>query len=190
MDFDRMERLINQLLVLARMDEANGNAPAGEVDLPALLAELAATYDARAAAGGGAVLCQPLPPTRIGGEPALLERLFVNLLDNALKHGPAGGTIRLTLRHEPDGTCTVGVHDEGGNIPPEALGRLFDRFFRVDDCAHAGHRRHGAGAGHRPRDTRCARGGYPDRLQPRVGHAGVGPPAAAVTTTTGAKPVR
>ena len=39
-----------------------------------------------------------MPPTRVRGEGALLERLFANLLDNALKHGPAGGTIRLTLQ--------------------------------------------------------------------------------------------
>jgi heavy metal sensor kinase len=132
-DFDRMARLIDQLLVLARLDETNGDGLAEDVDLPALLAELAGTYDTRVARAGGRVICADLPPTRIRGEWALLERLFANLLDNALKHGPAGGTIRLTLRGEPDGTCAVGVHDEGGSIPPEALGRLFDRFFRVDD---------------------------------------------------------
>lgn len=132
-DFDRMERLIDQLLVLARMDETNGNGLTEKVDLAALLTDLAGMYDTRASQAGGKVTCSDSPPTLVRGDASLLGRLVANLLDNALKHGPAGGTIRLTLRHEGDAACVIGVHDEGGNIPPEALGRVFDRFFRADD---------------------------------------------------------
>jgi len=62
-----------------------------------------------------------------------LARLFGNVIDNAAKYGPPGGTISITLKSEPDSCVTVCVHDEGGNIPPEALSHLFDRFYRVDE---------------------------------------------------------
>ena len=61
-----------------------------------------------------------------------LIRLFSNVLHNATEYGPHDGTIRITLRCGPDSYATVCFHDEGGNIPPESLPHLFDRFYRVD----------------------------------------------------------
>ncbi len=61
-----------------------------------------------------------------------LVRLFSNVLDNAVRYGPPGGTIRVALKGGPDGYATVYIHDEGGNIPPDAMPHLFDRFYRVD----------------------------------------------------------
>jgi len=58
--------------------------------------------------------------------------LFTNVLDNAVKYGPSKGIIHITLTHEPDGFAVVCINDQGGNIPPEALPYLFDRFYRVD----------------------------------------------------------
>jgi len=58
--------------------------------------------------------------------------LFGNLLDNAVRYGPPGGTVRVTLENSSDRRVTVAVHDDGGRIPPDALAHLFDRFYRVD----------------------------------------------------------
>ena len=66
------------------------------------------------------------------GDEGQLRQLFDNLLDNALRYGPAGGTVRIALDDETDHRITVSVHDEGGRIPPEALSHLFERFYRVD----------------------------------------------------------
>jgi len=131
-DLDRMERLIAQILALARMDESQQPPPPQKVALHDLLGSLARTFDARAAAGGGRVVADNLPATFVPGDADELEQLFGNLLDNALVHGPAGGTVRVELAHEAAGTCAVSVHDEGGGIPPEAIARLFDRFYRAD----------------------------------------------------------
>ncbi|MDY7011619.1 MAG: sensor histidine kinase [Planctomycetota bacterium] len=67
-----------------------------------------------------------------------MVQLFSNLLDNAITHGPVGGTVRISLSHSSSTRVSVCIHDDGGNIPPDALGHLFDRFYRVDSArAHA-----------------------------------------------------
>ena len=57
--------------------------------------------------------------------------MLYNLLDNAVKYNPPGGTVRLTLRDDGDGTV-LSVADTGIGIPPEARERVFERFYRVD----------------------------------------------------------
>ncbi len=131
-DISRMERLIGQLLVLARMDEVNGPTAAAEVELDVLLGELAKTYDQKAGQVGGKVILEESPATTVRGDLDELVRLFSNVLDNAVRYGPPGGTVRVALKGGPDGYATVCIHDEGGNIPPDAMSHLFDRFYRVD----------------------------------------------------------
>src|SRR5262249_32646706 len=60
-----------------------------------------------------------------------LARLFLNLLDNAIKYTPPGGTVRVRAE-AGDAVIAVTVADTGPGIPPEHLPRLFDRFYRVD----------------------------------------------------------
>ena len=131
-DIARMERLIEQLLVLTRMDEVNGQTAAVEVPLDVLLGELAETYDKKARHSGGRVILEESSATTVRGNLDELARLFSNVLDNAVRYGPPGGTVRIALECEPDNHATVCIHDEGGNIPPETLPHLFDRFYRVD----------------------------------------------------------
>jgi len=131
-DVARMERLMGQLLVLARMDEVNGPTATAEVELDVLLGELAETYDQRAKQAGGKVILEESPATTVRGDLDELVRLFSNILDNAIRYGPPGGTVRVALKGGPDGYATVCIHDEGGNIPTDAMPHLFDRFYRVD----------------------------------------------------------
>ncbi len=132
-DISRMERLIGQLLVLARMDEVNGRTATAEVGLNVLLSELAESYDQKARQAGGKVILEQSSATPVRGDLDELVRLFSNVLDNAVRYGPSGGTVRVALQGGPDGYATVCIHDEGGNIPPEAMPHLFDRFYRVDE---------------------------------------------------------
>ncbi len=142
-DLDRMQRLIQQLLTLARIDRAPGVANAVDICLDALLLELAAACHARASDRGGKVAPGDLAPCTVRGNEEMLTLLFTNLLDNAVTYGPPGGTVRVTLEHGPGDCCTAAVQDDGGGIPPEALPRLFDRFYRVESSRD----RHAAGAG-------------------------------------------
>jgi two-component system sensor histidine kinase MprB len=72
-----------------------------------------------------------LEPTVIEGDPALLERAFINLLDNAVKFGPPQQTVRVQLHDD-----TVTVDDEGPGIAARDLPRVFERFYRADDARH------------------------------------------------------
>src|SRR6185436_14218625 len=83
---------------------------------------------------------------RVHGDADLLGRVLLNLLDNALRHTPAGGavTVRMSLR---GGNLEVGVVDPGPGIPAEAHDRVFERFFRVDRARAREERATSSGAG-------------------------------------------
>ena len=131
-DVARMERLMEQLLVLARLDETDERIAVTELQLDSLLRDLVGIYDERMSrSGGGAILDDP-PAATIRGDSDELARLFGNILDNAVGYGPSDGTIRITVKREPENCATVCIHDEGTGIPPEALPHLFERFYRAD----------------------------------------------------------
>jgi two-component system sensor histidine kinase MprB len=67
----------------------------------------------------------------VRGDADLLGRLVLNLLDNAVKYSPAGGTVAVDLAFA-DGAWSASVRDEGPGIPADAHERVFERFFRVD----------------------------------------------------------
>src|SRR5262249_1752624 len=64
-------------------------------------------------------------------EPVRFARALDNLLDNALRHTPAGGKLELTVEQVDDSRILLRIHDTGVGIPPEFLPHVFDRFFRV-----------------------------------------------------------
>ena len=128
-DLRRLEHLVVELLTLARLDEARELSGA-DVDLAQLLRDLAESFQPRVSQAGGRLVCE-LGEARVRGDAGELHRLFSNLLDNALRHGPAGGEIALRLR-QVEGGVEVRARDEGGQIAPAQLPLLFDRFYRAD----------------------------------------------------------
>jgi signal transduction histidine kinase len=70
-------------------------------------------------------------PTTIVGDRVRLHQLFLNLIDNAIKYTPEGGTVALTMERR-DGAAVFSVRDTGIGIPEEDIGKIFDRFYRVD----------------------------------------------------------
>lgn len=131
-DVDRMEHLTEQLLILSRMDETNEHNDIEEVQLDILLSELAENYSKKMESTGGKVILEESQAITISCSLDELLHLFSNVIDNATKYGPSGGTVRITLEHDSDSYVTVRVHDEGGNIPASALPHIFDRFYRAD----------------------------------------------------------
>jgi len=131
-DVLRMEYLTERLLVLARMDETKEQIADTEVQLDVLLSELAKNFGEKMERSGGKVILDDAPTTTIRGNVDELVELFSNVVDNATKHGPADGTVRITLQHDADSHATVRIHDEGGGIPAASMPYLFDRFYRVD----------------------------------------------------------
>jgi signal transduction histidine kinase len=132
-DIDRLDRLACQLLDLARLEENETPTVAEDVPLAPLLGDLVEQYHAQAAANGGKMVFESGgAAATVRGNPAELARLFGNLIDNAVKHGPRGGTVHVGLAADGANGCRVTVHDEGGAIPPDQLARLFERFYRAD----------------------------------------------------------
>jgi signal transduction histidine kinase len=121
----RMERLVDDLLVLARIDETGGAADPGVVDLDDIvLAEAARTR--RLAVGTVGV-----GAGRVVGDPEQLARAVRHLLDNAARHGVARVEVAL---HSVADTVTLTVDDDGTGVAPDDRERIFERFVRLDDA--------------------------------------------------------
>lgn len=137
---NRATRLVSQLLLLMRSDSAEG-MPRERVELDQLVQERLAVLSILAATRR--IELELLAPARIGieGQSESLVSLVDNLVENAIKYGPAGGTVRVALRAE-EGSAVLSVEDQGPGIAPDLRRRVFDRFYR-----HPGQTQPGSGLG-------------------------------------------
>ena len=127
----RMRTLVEQMLTLARADNAAPTVPMGEVDLSELAADTALAFEAVAFEAGKELQYDIAPEIRVLGDGEKLRRLISVLLDNAVKYGAEGRPIRMTLTRT-ERQARVQVENDGPPIPPEQLSRLFERFYRAD----------------------------------------------------------
>jgi heavy metal sensor kinase len=130
-EVERMTRMVDRLLMLARADAGSLHPAVKSVDVADTLYEAAARW--RPEAQRKAVRIEVAAPDtgRVKADPDLLRRVLDNLLDNAVRHTPAEGEINLSA--EPDaGGWRLDVHDSGPGVPAEARGLLFSRFARPD----------------------------------------------------------
>ena len=141
----RLQRLVDEQLQLARLDSGGLPMAMEPLDLGVLAREAARPRQLLAEREGVQLQVDVPGPVPMEGDPARLEQALLILLDNAARHTPAGGTI--TVRARVTGADAVlQVTDDGEGIPPEALGSVFDRFYRADPSREAGERT-GAGLG-------------------------------------------
>jgi two-component system phosphate regulon sensor histidine kinase PhoR len=132
----RLQALLDDLLTLSRLESLERTPPHEPVDLAAIVHR---AVDLMSSAAGEKQVAlslaepggprPPLPP--VLGDAEGLERLVVNLLDNAVKYNRPGGEVAVRLAEE-DGRALLEVADTGIGIPQEALLRIFERFYRVD----------------------------------------------------------
>jgi two-component system phosphate regulon sensor histidine kinase PhoR len=131
----RMNRLIDDLLSLSRIELIEHQPPSAAVELPELLTQLTAGFEPRLKEHSVTIdlrIARDLPP--VIGDADQLTQVVQNLLDNAVKYGRAGGIVRVDVVTVP-GTrpgVVLKVSDEGAGIPREHLPRLTERFYRVD----------------------------------------------------------
>ncbi len=86
------------------------------------------------------------PSTTLRADGELLHRVLQNLIDNALRHNPSGGTVQLSARAGPDGALELRVIDEGPGIPEEQRQAIFDKYKRLEQTGeHTASIRHGLG---------------------------------------------
>ncbi len=138
-EVERLVRLAEDLLVLARADDGRLLLRVERHDVRGLLDAVAGRHDSRASAAGRALEVSGPDDQVITADRLRLEQALGNLVDNALRYGE--GTVRLEAR-TASGMLVLSVSDEGEGFPPEFLPHAFERFSRAD-AARTG----GAGVG-------------------------------------------
>jgi two-component system OmpR family sensor kinase len=132
---ERATRLVEQLLVLARQ-ESNA-APLQPVDMAGMAKRAVADLIGVAQAKSIDLGLQRADAGVVEGQPDSLMILMRNLVDNAIKYTPAGGTVDVSVQAQ-QGEVVVVVEDSGPGIPPAERERVFDRFYRVAGSEAAG----------------------------------------------------
>ena len=129
-EYERLARMIADMLFLAKSDHGL-LVPRGEtVDLAAEVRELFEFYDALAE--DRQISMALIGQGAVHGDRLMLRRAISNLLSNAIDHTPHGGRVNVCLEPAGDGGVRLSVENPGDGIAPEHLPRLFDRFYRVD----------------------------------------------------------
>ncbi|WP_305043573.1 sensor histidine kinase [Geoalkalibacter sp.] len=132
-EIDRMSRIIEDLLLLAKSEAGETPMTMKQVNLNLMLEELALQGKILGENKGIAVSLK-LPENlevRVMGDELRLHQMFLNLLSNGIKYTPTGGRVELQLRVEGE-QAVIDVRDTGVGMAPEHLQRIFDRFYRID----------------------------------------------------------
>lgn len=131
-EIDRLSRLSTDLLLLTQLEAGGGRLAAREIDLGALIEDVGDA--ARVVGADRHIEVETNGSLRVVADKDRLTQAVMNLIDNAIRHAPVGGAIRIAAR-EREGWAAVEVTNTGAPIPAEDLPRVFDRFFRADGGA-------------------------------------------------------
>ncbi|HEX7282814.1 MAG TPA: HAMP domain-containing sensor histidine kinase [Vicinamibacterales bacterium] len=145
---ERIERLVQDLLDLARFEAGGISLTLENVDVDEIFERALERHAGVAQEKGVAIEVAPDPEDiRLAADPHRLEQVIQNLVSNALRHTPPGGTIRLGASRD-DAMVRLTVTDTGVGIPEQHLPHVFDRFYKADQSRTAiGQRGLGVGGG-------------------------------------------
>ncbi len=131
-EVDRLTRLVDTLLRLSRGDAGTVRLSPGPVDLGQLTREAVASLGILAEERQQRIKVDASNAIRVSADRLVLREAITNMLDNAIKYSPNGSTIDVRVEAFKD-RATVAIADQGPGISLEHRGRIFDRFYRVDE---------------------------------------------------------
>jgi signal transduction histidine kinase len=134
---ERLSLRVEELVQLSRLDRFTAlDSAREELDLKPVLEGVIDTFRPRMEGGGMHFVLQVQPGLQtVEANPEQIERVFLNLLDNAVKFTPQGGSVLVFAEehdHEQRHGILARIQDSGVGIPPSELNRIFDRFYQID----------------------------------------------------------
>ncbi len=140
----RLRRLIEDVMVLARLDSAEFDVITEAVDVAAHIEDVVSRYDPPAAESGVSLQVRSEPTGIRSIDPDRVGQILANLIENALRYTPAAGDVIVNVQSRPD-AIAITVGDTGPGIEPEDLPHIFDRFYVAQ--RYRGVRPEGSGLG-------------------------------------------
>jgi heavy metal sensor kinase len=131
-EIDRLTRLIDRILTLARAESGQIRLTRAAVDLSELTLRLVEQLEPIAAAKSIELRCEAAAGVVVEGDAGWLERLVLNLVDNAVKFTGEQGRVEVRVTRDND-AARIDVEDTGVGLSPEDTRRVFERFFRADE---------------------------------------------------------
>ncbi|MEM9292405.1 MAG: ATP-binding protein [Acidobacteriota bacterium] len=129
----RLEAIVETMLEIVRLDIGREPPQPEEVDLASTLEEVVDLYQDSAESKGIYMTLKKEPGSyHVRADRTVLQRVFANIVDNAVKFTPLGGSIHLDIYRDTDEKLMICVSDSGPGIPEEELSHVFERFYRVD----------------------------------------------------------
>ncbi|MHC1782633.1 MAG: ATP-binding protein [Anaerolineaceae bacterium] len=136
---DVMAHLVNDLLILARMDAGQTQLHLEVLDLSDLALEVVERLTNLAHRGEVQLTLQDLPEVRVMGDRQYLSQAIFNLVENAIKYAGGGGKhVSIETGFDGENRAWIQIEDDGPGIPPEHLPHLFDRFYQVEKARTRG----------------------------------------------------
>jgi signal transduction histidine kinase len=131
-EMERLTRIVEGLLLVSRLESGEARGEVRTLDLGEQAGLVADQMEPLAADKEIALRRELESNVLVSGDELRLRQVVVNLLDNAIKYTPAGGTVTVSVHAQPD-HARLEVRDTGIGIAPEAQRHVFERFFRAED---------------------------------------------------------
>jgi heavy metal sensor kinase len=129
---DRLLDMINTMLVISRTEAGVNKLDAKELEIGAVVRDACELFRSSAEDKDVRLVCDVSGNFSVSGDNRLIQRMIANLLDNAIKYTPAGGSVEVTVSTGNDNAVAIEVKDTGIGISEKEMPRIFERFYRCD----------------------------------------------------------